>query len=237
MSQLQNYFDRYFLSATEVALALDISEAGCDELVAQALFPAPSYVVTEQRLHSVVFGEFDAIGLADAQYFHRDMLAWMRHALGLLTQLDLTAARDLLEHTFEHEFKIALQHLHLTCWALPDAFDENGQAIEAGLAARCEKNWGYFQTGIFGLCVAHPASAAAIAEKEILQEKLIAISQNGTRSDYQTKEINALLEVIAQYENAAMPFTPLEYPRSSRYRLVEQLRRSLNELLRNPDQA
>ncbi len=237
MSQLQNYFDHYFLSATEVALALDINVAACDELVAHTLFPAPSYVVREQRLHSVVFGEFDAIGLADAQYFHRDMLAWMRHALGLLTQLDLTAARDLLEHTFEHEFKIALQHLHLTCWALPDSFDENGQAIEAGLAARCEKNWGYFQAGIFGLCVAHPVSAAAIAEKEILQEKLIAISQNGTRSDYQTKEINALLEVIAQYENAAMPFTPLEYPRSSRYRLVEQLRRGLNELLRNPDQA
>lgn len=227
MNQLQSYFDRYYLTTPAVAAALGISEARCDELVTQGLFPAPSYVVSTQRLRSVVFGEFDTPGLADAQYFHRDMLAWMRHALGLLESCDLDTARDKLEQTFRHDFGAALQELHHTCWPLPDAFDAQACVIEAGLAARCEKNWTYFQAGIFGLCVAHPVSAATIAEKEILQEKLIAISHNGTRTEYEESEIALLLETIEHYEKAAMPFTTLEFPRSSRYRLVDQLRETL----------
>lgn len=224
MNNLQTYFDRHFLATPAVAAALGISEARCDELVAQEIFPAPSYVVSAQRLRSVVFGEFDAPGLADAQYFHRDMLAWMQHALSLLAHDDFDAVRVALEHTFKHDFKIALQELHQTCWPLHHAFDAQGHPIEAGLAVRCQQNWEYFQAGIFGLCVAHPISAAAIAEKEILQEKLIAVSQNGARADYDESEVGMLLDLIARYEKAAMPFTALEFPRSSRYRLVDQLR-------------
>lgn len=228
MNNLQNYFDRYFWATPAVAAALGIGEARCLELITLGLFPAPSYVVTTQRLRSVVFGEFDTPGLADAHYFHRDMLAWMRHALSLLESCDLDTARDKLEQTFTHDFGAALQKLHRTCWSLPDAFDAHGCVIEAGLTTRCEKNWTYFQAGIFGLCVAHPVSAAAIAEKEILQEKLIAISHNGTRTEYEKSEMALLLETIEHYEKAAMPFTTLEFPRSSRYRLVDQLRESLN---------
>lgn len=224
MNNLQNYFDRYFLATPAVAAALDISTQRCDELVAQKLFPAPSYVISAQRLRSVVFGEFEAPGLADAQYFHRDMLAWMRYALSLLEHNELDAARSALEQAFKHDFKIALQELHQTCWPLPDAFDAQAQPMEAGLTTRCQKNWDYFQAGIFGLCVAHPISAAAIAEKEILQEKLIAVSQNGARADYDESEVSMLSDLIARYEKAAMPFTALEFPRSSRYRLVDQLR-------------
>lgn len=233
MNDLQNYFDRYFLTTPAVAAALGISEARCDELVTQGLFPAPSYVVSAQRLRSVVFGEFDVPGLADACYFHRDLLSWMRYALSLLESCDLDTARDKLEQTFTHDFGAALQNLHRTCWPLPDAFDAQACVIEAGLAARCQKNWAYFQAGIFGLCVAHPVSAAAIAEKEILQEKLIAISHNGARTDYEENEIAPLFELIARYENAAMPFTALEFARSSRYRLVDQLRETLNQSSRH----
>ncbi len=224
MNNLQNYFDRYFLATPAAAAALGISAQRCDELVTQGLLPAPSYVVSAQRLRSVVFGEFEAPGLADAQYFHRDMLAWMRSALSLLEHNELGAARGTLEQTFKHVFKIALQELHQTCWPLPDAFDAQAHPIEAGLATRCQKNWEYFQAGIFGLCVAHPISAAAIAEKEILQEKLIAVSLNGARTDYNESEVSMLSDLIARYEKAAMPFTALEFPRSSRYRLVDQLR-------------
>lgn len=224
MNNLQSYFDRYFLATPAVAAALGIGEHRCDELVTEGLFPAPSYVVSAQRLRSVVFGEFDTPGLADAQYFHRDMLAWMRHALRLLEQHDLDTARSMLEQTFKHDFGAALQTLHRTCWPLSDAFDAQERIIEAGLNARCQKNWAYFQAGIFGLCVAHPVSAAAIAEKEILQEKLIAFSHNGTRTEYEESEMALLLETIEHYEKAAMPFTTLEFPRSSRYRLVDQLR-------------
>ncbi|MBI3712364.1 MAG: hypothetical protein HY253_05290 [Burkholderiales bacterium] len=50
------------------------------------------------------------------------------------------------------------------------------------------------------------------------------MSQNGARADYDESEVEMLSDLIARYEKAAMPFTALEFPRSSRYRLVDQLR-------------
>jgi hypothetical protein len=56
----------------------------------------------------------------------------------------------------------------------------------------------------------------------VLQEKLAALSESaiGSRTD---EEMRALLQLIDAYASAAMPFSPIEYPLSSRKRLVEEL--------------
>lgn len=73
-----------------------------------------------------------------------------------------------------------------------------------------------------------PALAeAAIARKEILQEKLMALSDNGTRERFDASERRQLLRLIGAYARASMPFSPVEYPRSRRKRLVDDLRARL----------
>lgn len=228
MNELHTYLDQHYLTQTKVANILNISETRFDELQNAGVFAAPSYVTRGQRLFSVVFGEFDAIGLADASYFHRDMLPWMQHAVVLSERVPLAEVSKIVEQEFKRDFAAALQHLHVSEWPLPDAFDVDGTTIELGLAQRCQQNWNHFKAGIFGLCVARPVSAAAIAEKEVLQEKLTTLSQQTLLTNLgDAKDDAPLLDLIARYEKVSMPFTHLEYPRSSRFRLVEQLRQTL----------
>jgi hypothetical protein len=92
-----------------------------------------------------------------------------------------------------------------------------------GLRARVESTWEHFLLGTFGLCVADPSSEAAIARKEVLQEKLTMLSDNGAKNEFSEAEARALLELIDAYAQAAMPFSPIEYAVSSRKRLVEDL--------------
>jgi hypothetical protein len=63
----------------------------------------------------------------------------------------------------------------------------------------------------------------AIARKEVLQEKLTALSANGSRFAYSADEALAMLDLIDAYADSAMPFSPIEYAVSSRKRLVEDL--------------
>jgi hypothetical protein len=71
------------------------------------------------------------------------------------------------------------------------------------------------------------SSAAAIAYKEILQEKLVALSENGKKLVYPVQQARAMQELIDAYAAAAMPFSPVAYPVSSRKRLVEDLRANM----------
>lgn len=228
MNELQSYLVQHYLTAVEAARALDITNTKFDALLSAGAIAAPSYVICDHRLRSVVFGEFEAKGLEDASYFHRDMLPWMQHAVQLSDGCDSLEVSQIMAREFKRDFAIALQDLHQREWPLLDAFDADGIAIELGLAQRCEQNWNHFKSGIFGLCVARPVSAAAIAEKEVLQEKLAALSQQILNLDMSDVEARATVwQLIARYEKVAMPFTHLEYPRSSRFRLVEQLRQTL----------
>lgn len=82
----------------------------------------------------------------------------------------------------------------------------------------------YFFNGTFGLCVADPASGAGIVRKEMLQEQLIEITANGSNPHPAHCSQAQLLQLIDDYAAAAMPFSPAEYARSSRKRLVDDLR-------------
>lgn len=227
MDQLQIYLEQYFFTQVKMASELGITDEKFDALLNAGVFAKPSYVIRDQILHSVVFGQFDSKGWADASYFHREMLPWMQRALAICEHTSIAETLSLLEQDFKQAFAQALQGLHLNEWSMPDAFTDDGMVIEVGLAKRCEANWRHYQAGIFGLCVASPVSAAAIAEKEVLQEKLSALSTVNIDVDDVEHDVERLLQLISRYEKISMPFTHLEYPRSSRFRLVEQLRHRL----------
>jgi hypothetical protein len=61
-------------------------------------------------------------------------------------------------------------------------------------------------------------------KKEMLQEKLTALTANGSDPHPAGFSKNELLQLIDDYASSAMPFSPAEYERSSRKRLVDDLR-------------
>jgi hypothetical protein len=81
--------------------------------------------------------------------------------------------------------------------------------------------------GCFGLWVANPISEGQIAYMEVLQEKLVRLSENGSRASYASQQLQAMHALIDACAAASMPFSLVDYPVSSRKRLAEDMRNNL----------
>ena len=229
MSNLTTYLEKYYLNAQQFCAVCDIDGDELHALVAASLVPSPSYIVTESAtIKSFVFGEMPAPGSSPGEYFHRDSAVWVKQAVATIASHGQASAHTILKNKFTNNFAVALKELNTSTWRLSDSFDENGAVIPEGLKLRCDTAWKYFLNGTFSLCVTHPVSEAEIAKKEILQEKLTALSENGQKTDFTAAEKQMILQLITEYAKSAMPFSPIEYSISSRKRLVENLRARLS---------
>jgi Family of unknown function (DUF6058) len=224
MTDLDTYLKRHYRTADQLAAACAIRTDALMALVEENLVPAPSYVVTaDGDLLSVAFGRFSAPGSTPGRYFHPGNAAWIALAVNARAQDGAVAAHAALKRRFTRNFAIALAELNGRLFRLPDSFSDAGIPIPAGVQARTESAWTSFLAGIFSLCVADPSSEASIARKEILQEALTAMVRTGLPAGSLGQARERILALVDQYAQAAMPFSPLEYPRSSRKRLVEDL--------------
>lgn len=228
MTELNRYLARHYLSEAQLAAAAAIGIDEHDALIRDRLVPAPSYVVSDSgTVCSFVFGEMRAPGSQPGRYFHPSQLTWIARARAAIASAGLAGAESRLKEQFSTNFAAALATLNQTTWRLRDSFDDTGLPIVEGLLARTDTAWKYFLNGTFGLCVANPSSEAHIAHKEVLQEKLTQLSENGKKHKYPPTELIAMHDLIDAYAAAAMPFSPIEYALSSRKRLVEDLRAAL----------
>jgi Family of unknown function (DUF6058) len=211
---LDEYLGRYYLNKQQFADACSMDELTLDELIANQLIAAPSYEVKDSKIRSYILGELPAPEATEGQYFHSDMVIWATRV-------------DVLRPRFHENFLAALAQLDRSVWRLKDCFADDGSLIPDGYAARFAYTWDHFLHGTYGVCVAHPTAELAIARKEVLQEKLTALTENGTRTDYLASELPELQQTLDDYDRAAMPFSPVDYPLSSRKRLIDDVRNSL----------
>jgi hypothetical protein len=228
MTELNNYLAQHYLNEAQLTTAAAISIDELDALIHQRRVPAPSYVITDSgKVVTFVFGEMDASGSTPGRYFHPSQLVWIARARDAVASGAAHDAEARLKAQFTANFAAALATLNLTTWRLQDSFDENGAPIADGLRTRTDSAWTYFLNGTFAMCVANPMSEAHIACKEILQEKLTQQSENGSKTLFSPQQARAMHELIDAYAAAAMFFSPVEYPLSSRKRLVEDLRANM----------
>ncbi|HJU99878.1 MAG TPA: DUF6058 family natural product biosynthesis protein [Burkholderiaceae bacterium] len=224
MSELDIYLSQHFFDTEQMANASRLPVAAFLALVRERLVPGPSYVVANgTTLKSYVFGEMATGGAKDGSYFHPATAVWVERALQTIAKVGREQAGVALRARFAEQMQAALAELNESTWRLPDCFADDGSVIREGIAKRLQSIWAHFMHGTFGLCVAHPESEAAIARKEVLQEKLTVLSANGTRFAYSADEALVMLDLIDAFADSAMPFSPVEYPVSSRKRLVDDL--------------
>ena len=114
--------------------------------------------------------------------------------------------------------------MNASVWRLQDCFAADGAVNITGLAENAELHWKHFLLGTFGICTANPVSATKIARKGVLQEKLSHLTVNGSKTDFSAAEAKEILPVVDAFADAAMWFSPAEYVRSSRKRLVDDIR-------------
>ena len=237
MSPLQAYLERYFVEGARFARMCATSSNEMAELIRHRLIPKPSYVVADSHVASFVFGRMRADDAAEGEYFPGAHCIWVSLARSVVADVGLAAAAHELERRFALNLTAALRDLNASTWRLRDCFADDGSVIADGLRTRIDSMRTHFLEGTFGLCVADPSSEALIAQKEILQEKISALSKDGAKSEFTHTEARILRDTIDAYSRAAMPFSPIEYPLSSRKRLVDDLSARLDAAIPGPEKV
>ena len=217
MHPLDRYLAQYFLDSEHLAQRCGIKREELARLVEIAVIPAASYTVTDASLvTSFAMGQMEAPGATTGEYFHPSTTLWVRKALRFMKLYGWQDAHGRLRADFHRNLHAALAAINATRWRLTDCFTGDGSPIAEALRSRLDKFWLHFLRGTFGLCVAMPDSEAAIAHKETTQERLVALTENGTKADYTPAEAAQVLQLAEVYERATMPFSPVDYPISSR---------------------
>ncbi len=229
MNSLEIYLTDYYQTAHQFADTCAITTDELAALVNENLVPKASYTILEGgKLISQAFGELRIQDSKPGQYFHPGNAVWVARALEAKGKLGAEKAHLELKKRFKNNFATALKELDQSTFRLPDSFTDSGEIRAKGLALRTGQAWDAFLAGVFSLCVADPSSERSIARKEILQEALTELSVGGEKTDFSEDSKGDLLKLVEQYAQSAMPFSPPEYPGSSRKRLVEDLKSKLN---------
>ena len=211
MMSLKTYLETHFVDKPTYAELAEISVDRLEDLIALNAVSTFTYCCDGRSIYSAVFGCTPISEPITGEFFRPECSRWVRIAHQAAAGDE---RRDVLR-VLKHEVISALKAYYTS--------DEQIQAIfENYLPA--------FFDGTFGLCVAAPSTGAGIVRKEELQKTLIALTKNGTVFSPAGVTNKALKELIEQYANASMPFSPAEYQRSSRKRLVDDLLASINTL-------
>lgn len=211
-STLANYLSDQFLEEAAFARHCGVSIETIERLQREGLIPRPSYTVKDGRIHSAVFGDMPAPGAEPGRYHRPEHVAWARLALDEVKEKSPDQARANLESRFQERCREA--------------------AASLGATLDFHEVWGDFLDGTYGLCATDPASEMGIIRKEWLQKRLVKQSANGHPPEpLDPATAQGLLELLEAYSEACMPFSPAEYPISSRKRLVDDLRPRLQAVL------
>lgn len=228
---VERYLRERFLDADAFAAACGIGADELSALIERGLAPRPAYVIDEAgRMRSFVFGEIESPGAPAGRWFNRRSTHWVARARDALAAHDgdANAASDALQARFRGAYLQALRESHAIDGPIPGFVDGAGHFDEASFDAEFASIWRHFLEGTYGLCVADPQDEAHIVAKEAAQARLTSLTANGTRRDYAGDEKARVRDLIARYETLSMPFSPAEYARSSRKRLIEDVRGALS---------
>lgn len=205
---LETYLRTHFVDKTTFALTVGITVKRLDQLILAKAIPAATYTCDGLSVASAVFGVTTINESITGEFFRPECVRWVQ----LATQAPTGSERAAVLSQLSTELRTSLAEHY-----------SSAETIESKIEAYLP----YFFNGTFGLCIADPSTGAGIVKKEMLQEKLIALTANGSIAAPAETSIKQLITLIDDYADSAMPFSPAEYERSSRKRLVDDLRLAL----------
>lgn len=205
---LDDYLTTHFVEKARFAELAGISVQRLEQLLEADAIPRATYRSDGHSITSQAFGQINGCDALPGEYFRPECVRWAKIADEAPSGLEQCTVLE----TLTHELSSAL-----SSYGYPPAT----------VTTRIQGYIPHFLNGTFGLCVADPSTGAGIARKEVLQERLTEITTNGSNPTPEGMTRDELLLLIDEYATAAMPFSPAEYPRSSRKRLVDDLRLAL----------
>lgn len=217
---IADYLSRHFLDEASFARACGLEIAALRGLIDAGLVPAASYVVEDGHIASHVFGRMPAADAPAGAWYPRGGEAWVRRALDARSEGD---PGDALKTRFLAAYREAMRALHAQDGPIPGYVDADGGFDDDAFDRDADDVWTHFLAGTYGLCVRDATDEGRIALKETLQLRLAAATDRGARTTFTPADAAPLRALIDRFLDAAMPFSPVEYERSSRRRLAADI--------------
>lgn len=207
---LIHYLNEHFYTKQQL---LDLAKVTEPELVSfqeSNVMPACSYKLSLNYDSDSFFGEFNHQEYLE--YYAKGYLSW----LGILK---ITENSQDVFAIFSKRYTKAIKDLNTAGYHSADA------KVNEQLAQHIEDEWGHFLAGIYGLCTQSglPEDIAA-KELAILQINEL-LAQKPEQQEQTDIDLDKLARAVNLLDKASSLFAPHEREKSSRRRLVDDVRR------------
>lgn len=182
------------------------------------VMPQPSYRLNLRMTCASFFGDHQRDH--NLEFYAKGYTTW----LGMLQELDQPVDAATI---FNRRYRAELKRLN------QKGFCSQDPKLNSGLEAHLGQEWQHFLEGTYGLC-----TKSGLPEDIAAKELAIAIIKPWQhRSDLTSSQLEKLSDAVDLLDRASALFAPHERQRSSRHRLVDQVRQSFGFSLPKTDES
>ncbi|MCO7223512.1 DUF6058 family natural product biosynthesis protein [Pleionea sp. CnH1-48] len=204
--ELIQYLERHFYNRQEL---LALSKVTTEELLKyqqQEMMPNCSYRVSFELKSDSFFGAHQEAH--ETEYYAKGYASW----LGIVKTLESK------EHVYEHFYQRYIRKIaelkKLGHWS-------DDPKVNAQIDLHISSEWKYFLDGTYGLCT-QSGLPEDIAAKELA---ILEINQLSSEESLTVEQTAQLTKAVNLLDEASSLFAPHERPKSSRQRLINDIRR------------
>ncbi|MGO2129492.1 MAG: DUF6058 family natural product biosynthesis protein [Pseudoalteromonas prydzensis] len=204
--ELIKYLNEHFYTKQELLDLSKTNEQTLREYQENNLMPQCSYKVNLELKSDSFFGPYN--NEQEIEYYAKGYVSW----LGIIQSLN---SRDAIYSVFATRYKAALDNLNKQGHCSSDA------KITSDLNNHLKDEWAYFLNGIYGLCT-KSGLPEDIAAKEL---SILEINELLAFKELTDEQLNRLSSAVNLLDSASSLFAPHERLKSSRHRLINEVRR------------
>jgi len=203
---LMKYLNERFYTRKELVEISGISEVQLTDFQNRLVMPLSSYNLSLDISCKSFFGEHSRS--EQIEYYSRGYISW----LGILHSMKNT----------ENAYNLFKERYMSTITKLAqNGFVAREKKLNAGLHDHIKEEWKHFLSGTYGLCTKN-GLPEDIASKEVA---ISLINELLDKENLSEIELAHLDKAVTLLDSTSSDFAPHEYQRSSRYRLIDEVRR------------
>jgi hypothetical protein len=203
---LLDYLGQYLLSRSSLLRAASIDDAELSRLQQLGAVPQPSYRLSVNIDCASFFGKH--VEHANMEYYAAGCAAWID---------SVRAGGQPPEDIFVRRYRARLAELQAK------GFGSGDVKLNAGLDQHLRSEWNFFLDGTYGLCT-RSGLPEDIAAKELAVAIIKELTEAPGERVLTVGEISYLHRAVDLLDESSAPFAPHEVARSSRRRLVDEVR-------------
>ena len=204
--ELIKYLNEHFLTTCELLELSKITEGELRELQQKGLMPQCSYKLKPNLESDSFFGTH--LDSQELEYYAKGYISW-------LAAVKNYECSEVAYLSFSERYKFALNELK------GDGYTASDYKVNEGIDLHIEEEWSHFLKGIYGLCT-KSGLPEDIAAKELA---ILEINEIIEKPNIDEMQLNRLERAVNLLDCVSALFAPHEILKSSRHRLVDEVRR------------